>query len=94
MILLRDLPYGTYELTEVKADNPKFVLERTIVVVSEHDNGAAKRIPYGTQGSVPANVHLTSETPLRAEGMQATGCKWNERRIFLRHRRELTGESR
>lgn len=85
-ILLRDLPYGTYELTEVKADDPKFVLERTIVVVSEHDNGAAKRIPYGTQGSVPANgVYAGYGT----NGTNAIGANANGTGDFFNNRYQL-----
>ena len=85
-ILLRDLPYGTYELTEVKADNPKFVLERTIVVVSEHDNGAAKRIPYGTQGSVPANGAYAGYA---ANGTNAIGASANGTGDFFNNRYQL-----
>ena len=85
-ILLRDLPYGTYELTEVKADDPKFVLERTIVVVSEHDNGAAKRIPYGTQGSVPANGAYAGYA---ANGTNAIGASANGTGDFFNNRYQL-----
>ena len=85
-ILLRDLPYGTYELTEVKADNPKFVLERTIVVVSEHDNGAAKRIPYGTQGSVPANGAYAG---YGTNGTNAIGASANGTGDFFNNRYQL-----
>lgn len=85
-ILLRDLPYGTYELTEVKADDPKFVLERTTVVVSEHDNGAAKRNPYGTQGSVPTKGAYGG---YGANGTNAIGASANGTGDFFNNRYQL-----
>lgn len=85
-ILLRDLPYGTYELTEVKADDPKFVLERTTVVVSEHDDGNAKRNPYGTQGSVPINGAYAGYA---TNGTNAIGAIANGTGDFFNNRYQL-----
>lgn len=53
-ILLEDVPYGEYIVTEVSADNPKYVLEQFTVVVSEHNGqGSGTLIPFGGMGSVP-----------------------------------------
>ncbi len=53
-ILLEDVPYGEYIVTEASADDPKYVLEQFTVVVSEHNGqGAGTLIPFGGTGSVP-----------------------------------------
>ena len=52
-ILIKDLPYGRYEVTEVQADNPKYVLEKFTVVVSEHNGESGANVMYGSKGAVP-----------------------------------------
>lgn len=67
----------------MKADDPKFVLERTIVVVSEHDDGNAKRIPYGEQGSVPLKGAYGG---YGANGTNAIGASANGTGDFFNNR--------
>ena len=52
-LLLKDLPYGTYIVEEVGTDDPMYVPEQFIVVVSEHNGGDSGRVEYGACGSVP-----------------------------------------
>ena len=54
-LMVTDLPYGEYIVTEVSADDPMYVLEQFTVVVAEHngDGDSNTRIAYEAQGSVP-----------------------------------------
>ena len=52
-LLIRDLPYGEYVISEVSADDPMYVLEEFTVVVSEHNgSGTGKRVAYESYGGV------------------------------------------
>lgn len=53
-LLVEDLPYGEYIVTEVGTDDPMYVPEQFTVVVSEHNgDGAETRIKYQDRGDVP-----------------------------------------
>ncbi len=53
-LLITDLPYGEYVISEVSADDPMYVLEEFTVVISEHNgSGAGSRVAYETYGGVP-----------------------------------------
>ncbi len=82
-ILIKDLPYGRYELTEVKADNPKYVLEKTTVVVSEHNGANGANVMYGSKGAVPdegtySGYSKAGTNPIGAKS-NGTGDYYNNR---------------
>ena len=53
-LLLLDLPYGEYIVTETSADDPMYVREQFTVVVSEHNgDSAGARIAQESCGNVP-----------------------------------------
>ena len=53
-LLVEDLPYGEYIVTEVGTDDPMYVPEQFIVVISEHNgDGAEARVKYQDRGAVP-----------------------------------------
>ncbi len=62
-LLLLDLPYGEYLVTETSADDPMYVREQFTVVVSEHNGeGAGARVAYESQGKVPLRGSWTGYT--------------------------------
>lgn len=82
-ILIKDLPYGRYELTEVKADNPKYVLEKCTVVVSEHNGASGANVMYGSKGAVPdeglySGYGTAGTNPIGAKS-NGTGDYYNNR---------------
>jgi len=46
-LILKDVPYGTYTVTEVKAEDPMYVLEQFTVTVDEHSGNSG---PVNTEG--------------------------------------------
>lgn len=74
-LLLKDLPYGTYIVEEVGTDDPMYVPEQFIVVVSEHNGGDSGRVEYGACGSVPATGSFDGydKTGTNAIGGNAAG---------------------
>lgn len=55
-LLVEDLPYGEYIVTEVGTDDPMYVPEQFTVVVSEHNgDGTEARVKYQDRGAVPLN---------------------------------------
>ena len=57
-LVVKDVPYGTYIVTEVSADDPKYVLEQFKVVVGEHNGNGGAPVNqtglfagYGTAGT-------------------------------------------
>ena len=74
-LILKYLPYGTYTVTEVAADDPMYVLERFTVTVDEHlGNGGAAVNQEGLFAGY-------GQTGTNAIGSQAagTGDYWNNR---------------
>ena len=59
-LLVEDLPYGEYIVTEVGTDDPMYVPEQFTVVISEHNgDGAEARVKYQDRGAVPLNGNWT-----------------------------------
>ena len=59
-ILLLDLPYGEYIVTETSADEPMYVREQFTVVVSEHNgDSTGVRIAHESCGNVPLRGNWT-----------------------------------
>lgn len=53
-LLIEDLPYGEYIVTEVGTDDPMYVAEQFVVTVSEHNaEGEEILLKPGERGSVP-----------------------------------------
>lgn len=82
-ILIKDLPYGRYEVTEVQADNPKYVLEKFTVVVSEHNGANGANVMYGSKGAVPdeglySGYGTAGTNPIGAKS-NGTGDYYNNR---------------
>ena len=82
-ILIKDLPYGRYEVTEVQADNPKYVLEKLTVVVSEHNGASGANVMYGSKGAVPderaySEYSKAGTNPIGAKS-NGTGDYYNNR---------------
>lgn len=82
-ILIKDLPYGRYEVTEVQADNPKYVLEKFTVVVSEHNGASGANVMYGSKGAVPdegtySGYSMAGTNPIGAK-LNGTGDYYNNR---------------
>lgn len=44
VFIIRDVPFGRYEITEVKADDPMYVLEHFFVDVEEHKGNNGERV--------------------------------------------------
>ena len=44
-LFLYDIPYGTYVMREIRADDTSFVLEEFEVVIDEHSGSYTQRIP-------------------------------------------------
>ncbi len=62
-LLLLDLPYGEYIVTETSADDPMYVTEQFTVVISEHNgDGAGTRVQYESCGNVPLRGNWTGYT--------------------------------
>ena len=55
-LLVEDLPYGEYIVTEVGTDDLMYVPEQFSVVISEHNgDGSETRVKYQDRGAVPLN---------------------------------------
>ena len=82
-LLLKDLPYGTYIVEEVGTDDPMYVPEQFIVVVSEHNGGDAGKVEYGALGHVPASGsfagYATAGTNAIGSTAAGTGDYYNNR---------------
>ena len=75
VLIIRDLPYGRYEVTETSADDPMYVLEHAFVDVGEHNgNNGGKVNETGLFGGY--NKGGTNVIGGVANG---TGDYWNNR---------------
>ena len=69
-LLVEDLPYGEYMVTEVGTDDPMYVPEQFIVVVSEHNgDGPETRVKYQDRGAVPLNGNWTGYNKAGTNGI-------------------------
>lgn len=73
-LILKDLPFGTYIVTEVKADDPMYVLEEFTVTIDEHNGNNG---PVNGQGSFSGY----DKTGISPSGGSASGSGdyWNNR---------------
>ncbi len=69
-LLVEDLPYGEYIVTEVGTDDPMYVPEQFTVVISEHNgDGAEARVKYQDRGAVPLTGKWTGYNKAGTNGI-------------------------
>lgn len=75
VLIIRDLPYGRYEVTETSADDPMYVLEHAFVDVGEHNgNNGGKVNETGLFGG-----YNKGGTNVIGGAANGTGDYWNNR---------------